>query len=249
MIGRRTFTAGIAVALVSLSGRSFAQSDFLGKAKGLLGTMGSDSGGGSGSGLSQVEIGSGLKEALRIGSERVVSQLGVTDGFNADPEIHIPLPGVLKSVQSALDAVGQGELLNDLELRLNRAAEIATPKAKDLFWQSIEEMTLDDARGILEGPDDSATRYFQRKMTPGLVEEMTPIVDESIADAGAIQSYDKAMERYKSIPFVPDAKANLTEYVVEKGMDGIFYYLAREEAAIRQNPAARTTDLLRKVFG
>jgi hypothetical protein len=140
-------------------------------------------------------------------------------------------------------------LADDLELRLNRAAEAAAPEAKELFWQAVDEMTLDDVQGIYDGPDDAATQYFKDKMTPPLAERMQPVVDSSLAEVGAIQSYDTMMAQYKSVPFVPDAKADLTTYVVEQAMDGMFYYVAKEEAAIRNNPAARTTELLQKVFG
>ncbi len=200
-------------------------------------------------GLSEQKIAAGLKEALRVGSARVVEQLGAIDGFSADPEVHIPLPGSLETVRSALGTVGMAGMLDDLELQLNRAAEIATPKAKALFMQSIEEMTLDDVMAIYNGPPDSATRYFQSKMSQPLAQEMTPIVSESLAEVGAVQTYDAAMGQYRNLPFVPDAKADLTGYVVDKGMDGIFYYLGQEEAAIRQNPAKRTTELLQTVFG
>jgi hypothetical protein len=132
---------------------------------------------------------------------------------------------------------------------LNRAAEAAAPEAKELFWQAISEMTLDDVRRIYDGPDDAATRYFQDKMTPPLAKRMEPVVDRSLADVGAIQSYDNMMGQYESVPFVPDVKADLISYVVEKAMDGLFYYVAKEEAAIRNNPAARTTEILRRVFG
>lgn len=198
--------------------------------------------------LTDGEISSGLKEALSVGSELVVNQLGVSDGFNADPNIHIPLPNSLQKVQSTLEKVGMSGMLDDLETRLNRAAEIATPKAKELFKNAISAMTLDDARNILAGENDAATRYFQSKMTPDLVTEFTPIVNESLSEAGAIKSYDNAIGQYKKLPLVPDVKADLSSYVVEKGMDGIFHYLAVEEAKIRTNPVARTTDLLKKVF-
>ena len=198
--------------------------------------------------LSTDEIGAGLKEALKVGSGNVVSQLGTADGFNKDSSIHIPLPASLDKVKSLLSKAGKSSLLDDLELKLNRAAEVATPMAKQLFWNAISAMTLEDAKGILNGPDDSATRYFKGKMTPELAKEMRPVVDESLSGVGAVKAYDDAMKEYKAIPLVPDAKANLTDHVVEKGMDGIFYYMAKEEAAIRQNPAKRTTDLLKKVF-
>ncbi|MFK7816630.1 MAG: DUF4197 domain-containing protein [Gammaproteobacteria bacterium] len=217
------------------------------KAKDLLNESGVTSST-SASSLTDGEITSGLKEALSVGSDLVVNQLGVSGGFNADPSIHIPLPSSLQKVQSTLDKVGMSGMLDDLETRLNTAAEIATPKAKELFKNAIAAMSLDDARNILAGENDAATRYFQSKMTPDLVKEFTPIVNESLSEAGAIKSYDNAIGQYKKLPLVPDAKADLSSYVVEKGMDGIFHYLAVEEAKIRTNPVARTTELLKKVF-
>jgi hypothetical protein len=195
------------------------------------------------------QIAAGLKEALRVGSDTVVGQLGQLDGFNADPAIHIPLPKSFKTVQSTLKPLGMSYLLDDLELKLNRAAEQATPKAKALFLAAIEGMTLDDVMGIYNGPPDAATRYFQQKMSPQLAGEMKPIVEQALNQAGAVQAYDNVMGQYKTVPFAPDVKADLTGYVVDQGMNGIFHYLAQEEAAIRQNPAKRTTELLQTVFG
>ena len=195
------------------------------------------------------EIGRGLKEALRVGSGRVVSQLGQKDGFNSDREIHIPLPDKLKKVQSTLRKIGMSSMADDLELRLNRAAEAATPKAKAIFWKTISDMTLEDVKGIYEGPSDAATQYFKAKMTHPLKENMRPIVDDVLSKVGAIQSYDNMMGRYLSLPFVPDIKSDLSSHVLEKALGGIFLYLGREEAAIRQNPVKRTTEILQKVFG
>ncbi|MEN8132353.1 MAG: DUF4197 domain-containing protein [Pseudomonadota bacterium] len=230
--------------LLVASSTAFSQSDWLQKGKDLLGSI---VGGGAGA-LSNEDIGAGLKEALRVGTSNVVDQLGKTGGFNDDPSIHIPLPDSLKTVQSTLAKVGMSSAMDDLELRLNRAAEVATPKAKQLFLTAISQMTLDDVTGILKGSDDAATRYFQQKMTPELTKQMQPIVSQSLAEAGAIKSYDNIMDKYRDIPFVPDVKANLTDFVIKKGSDGIFHYLAVEEAQIRQNPAKRTTELLKRVF-
>lgn len=207
-------------------------------------------GGGGGSGaLSTEDIASGLKEALRVGTENVTAQLGQTDGFAADSAIHIPLPGQLETVRSALAKVGMSRSLDDLELKLNRAAELATPKAKALFWDTISQMRFADVERIYKGPDDAATRYFQEKMTPDLSKEMEPIISQSLSQVGAVQTYDQIMGQYKSLPFVPDVKADLTAHVIDKGLDGIFYYVAKEEAAIRNDPVSRTTDILKKVFG
>jgi hypothetical protein len=123
--------------------------------------------------LTTEEIGAGLKDALLVGSQNVVAQLGSVDGFNLDPAIHIPLPEQFNTVKSILGKVGMTSLLDDLELKLNRAAEVATPKAKELFAQAISEMTFEDAMNIYNGPDDAATRYFKEKMTPPLAGAMS----------------------------------------------------------------------------
>ena len=233
----------IIIAVYGFPGAVTAKSDWLEKAKGVLESFGkSDT-------LSADEITSGLKEALRVGTTTVVKQLGQSDGFNADPAVHIPIPENLKSVRSALKKVGMSSYMDDLELRLNRAAEKATPKAKKLFYQAITEMTIDDAKSIYKGPDDAATRYFKSKMSKPLAKAMHPIVDKCLSEVGAVRSYDKLIGKYRSIPFVPDVKTDLTNHVIKKGMKGIFHYLAREEAAIRRDPAKRTTELLKRVFG
>lgn len=194
------------------------------------------------------EISNGIKEALLVGSENVVKKLGVEDGFYSDPKIHIPLPQVFEKVRPVLAAVGKAGMLDDLELKLNRAAETATPKAKKLFIDAIARMTLEDVKKIYDGPDDAATRYFQSKMSPELAREMQPVVDNTLSGVGVIQAYDNIIQEYKSLPFVPDIKADLSDHVIGKAMDGIFYYLAEEEAAIRRDPVKRTTELLQKVF-
>jgi len=234
------------VASVSISSVE-AQSGWLEQARKLW--EGVSSGENASADLSNAEISAGLKEALRIGTDHVVARLGAVNGFNADPSVHIALPNSLQRVQETLEIVGMSAIMDDLELRLNRAAEAATPKAKKLFLESIQSMTLDDVRRIYEGPNDAATRYFQSRMSEPLAREMIPIVNTSLSEVGAIRVYDDAIGQYEAIPFVPDVKADLTGYVVNKGMDGIFYYLAREEAAIREDPVKRTTELLRKVFG
>jgi len=225
-----------------------AQSDLFGTAKGLLNTLGGGQAPGA-SALRTDDIVAGLREALRIGTERVVGTIGRPDGFNASPDIHIPLPDSLTRVQSALKRVGMGSFGDELELKLNRAAEAATPKAKKIFWQAISSMSVQDARKILDGPSDAATRYFKGRMSSPLKDEMRPVIKTTLSEVGAIAAYDSMIGRYQSLPLVPSVKADLTEYSLNKALDGIFLYLAREEAAIRENPARRTTDLLKKVFG
>lgn len=199
--------------------------------------------------LSTGDVSRGLKEALKVGTENVVTRLGQTGGFNLDPEIHIPLPAQLDQIRTLLATVGMDGSLTDLEAQLNRAAEIATPKAKALFLDAINDMTLEDVMSIYNGAPDAATQYFRSKMSQPLGAEMKPLVDESLADVGAVQMLDTIMTRYRDIPFAPSVDTNLSDYVVDRGTDGIFHYLAKEEAAIRADPAKRTTELLRQVFG
>ena len=200
-------------------------------------------------GLSTQDLIAGLKEALRVGSEKVVTQVGAADGFNLDQAIHIPLPDQLQQVQGTLRKFGLSSLADDVELRLNRAAEAAAPKTKELFWKAVNAMTFEDAKRIYDGPKDAATQYFRSVTGVDLAAVVRPVVEQSLNEVGALTAYDSLMSQYKNIPFVPDVKGDLTQHAVNKTLDGIFLYLAKEEAAIRENPAARTTDLLKKVFG
>ena len=208
----------------------------------------SDSASSSNSSLTNNEIAGALKDALTVGSSNVVSQLSAPGGFNSDANIRIPLPDSLQTVQKTMNKFGMGSYLNNLENKLNAAAESATEKAKPLFINAIKELTWDDVKTILNGPDDAATQYFKGKMSSPLSSEMKPIVDSSLNEVGAINAYNNTMGKYKSLPLVPDVQADLSQHVLNKGIDGIFYYLALEEKAIRENPAKRTTELLQKVF-
>ncbi|ANK83035.1 MAG: hypothetical protein TEF_21185 [Rhizobiales bacterium NRL2] len=246
---RRMFI--LPVLLFAIAGPVQADGLF-GKAKDLLGGAVKNApaaGGERQGGLSRSEIGAGLKEALRVGSGRVVDQVSAIDGFDADPAIHIPLPENLARAQSILGRLGMSNQLDALEDRLNRAAETAAARAKPLFVDAVEAMTIQDVMEIFNGPDDAATQYFRRQMTPGLRAEMKPVVDESLAEVGAIETYEQTVGEFRSMPMVPDLRADLTDHVLTLGLDGIFHYLAREEAAIRNNPAERTTALLQRVFG
>ena len=199
--------------------------------------------------LTLEEIGSALKKALHLGTGNVVMQLGRPDGYNGDPAIHISLPQEFQSVREVLNRFGGAEILDELELKLNRAAEVAAPKARALFRQAISDMTFADVETIYHGSDDSATRYFQARMSASLAEALRPIIEESLDEVGAVRTYHEAMGQYHSLPFVPDVRADLTEHVLTKGLEGLFFYMAREEAAIRRNPTKQTTALLRRVFG
>lgn len=203
--------------------------------------------------LSQARIGKGLKEALRIASKQVVARVGQAGGYLNDPAIHIPLPGYLAQARDILGMAGAAGLLSDLETQINRAAETAAPKARQLFFDAIGTMTLADARKILQGPDDAATQYFKRTMSPELRETFRPIMDRRLAETGALRTLDRTLARYSKVPFAPELGQNAQRRLVDHGLDGalagLFHYMAKEEAAIRNDPARRTSELLKDVFG
>ena len=201
--------------------------------------------------LSQGEIGLGLKDALKVASQRVIGRVGKADGYNGDPAIRIPLPDTLQKIEMPLRAIGAGGMLDDLRLKMNRAAEQAAPKALDIFVGAASKMTFEDARTILTGPQDSATQYFKRTTSESLTKSFRPIVDGALSSVGAVVALNAVQTRARGIPFVGETIGNfsLTDFTVGKALDGLFHYLAVEEAAIRTNPVARTTDLLKKVFG
>jgi len=198
--------------------------------------------------LSEKDIAAGLKEALKVGSERVVSQVGKRNGYLNDKAIHITLPANLQKAHKTLDKIGLGRYTKELETKMNRAAELAAPKAKKIFYSAIKDMRWQDVKAIYNGKNDAATQYFKMKMTPSLKRMMKPLIDQTLAQAGVIKAYKHVVKQYHSIPFVPRVKSDLTGYVMNKGIHGLFYYLAKEEASIRKDPAKRTTELLRRVF-
>ncbi|MFK7862335.1 MAG: DUF4197 domain-containing protein [Granulosicoccus sp.] len=230
------------VLLVSCAGDGPKLEDLTAVAKSAL--VGSDSGP-----LSADEITRGLKEALITGSGAVVSQLGQANGFSGDPSIRIPLPSSLVKARDIASKVGLEGSFDDLELKLNQAAEEATPKARELFFGAIRSMSVEDAKGILQGPDNAATEYFRGKTGESLQAQMRPIVDQALAQVGAVSSFNQLLDRYNKIPLAPKIEADLTGHVVDEGSDGIFYYLAQEEKSIRENPLKRTSEILQRVFG
>ncbi len=205
--------------------------------------------GGDGSSLSSETVAAGLKEALTVGTGRVVDTLGVEGGFLKTPEWHIPLPDELAKAQDVASRFGLAGSFDTLETELNRAAEVATPKARKLFVDAVRAMTFDDAMRILRGPDDAATRYFEQHTATGIRGAMQPIVESSLADVGAARTFTDLAARYNALPLVKPIDADLNGHVLNYAQKAIFTQLAREEMAIRNNPAKRTTELLRRVFG
>jgi hypothetical protein len=205
----------------------------------------------AGAALSQNQIGAGLKDAMKVASRKVIGQVGKPNGYFSDPAIKIPLPGGLERVAGPLRAVGAAGLLDDLTLRMNRGAEQAAPKALDIFVDAASGMSFDDARGILTGPQDSVTQYFKRTTSGTLTTEFHPIVSNALTGAGAMKALKSVQDRVGAMPFVVQAMGSfdLVDFTVGKALDGLFHYLAVEEASIRTNPAARSTALLRSIFG
>jgi hypothetical protein len=181
----------------------------------------------------------------------VVGRVGKADGYNGDPAIRIPLPDTLQKIEGALRNVGASGLLDDLQLKMNRAAEQAAPKALNIFVDAASRMTFEDARTILTGPQDSATQYFRRTTSDSLTRSFHPVVDSALSSVGAVVALNTVQTRAKGIPFVGQTMGDfsLTDFTVGKALEGLFHYLAVEEGAIRTNPVARSTDLLRKIFG
>ncbi len=194
-------------------------------------------------------LAAGLKEALRIGTERSVSRVQVVGGFFDDPSIRIPLPRALKKARKVLGRVGLGGTLDELELQMNRAAETAAPRAKQLFVDAVSSMTFDDARGILQGPDNAATQFLRTRSELPLTSAMRPVIDDTLSRVGAVTTMQSLLTSMQGLPLAQIADLDLTGFVVGKAMDGLFHYIALEEAAIRKDPVKRTTALLRQVFG
>ncbi len=206
-------------------------------------------GSGRQSGLSDAKVASGLKEALKVGTENAVRLTGRTDGYFRNEAIKILMPKGLRNLEQPLRAIGYGQQINEFVLSMNRAAERAAPFAKQIFWDAITQMTFDDARKILTGSDTAATDYFKNKTSNPLATAFRPVVEKSMNKVGVTRQYKDLVGRYEGIPFTKSIAFDLDGYVVTKAIDGLFYVLGQEERKIRKDPAARVTDLLKEVFG
>jgi hypothetical protein len=202
-----------------------------------------------GSGLSDAKIGSGLQEALKVGTENAVVQTGTPDGFLMNKAIKILMPRPLQSIEQPLRLVGYGPQIDEFIVSMNRAAERAVPFAKEIFWDAIRQMSFDDARKILNGNDTAATDYFKDKTSKKLQTAFRPPVETVMADVGVTRQYNDLIGKYKSVPFAKSISFDINQYVTEKTTDGIFFVVGQEEKKIRTNPTARASDLLKEVFG
>lgn len=203
----------------------------------------------AGDALTETDVIAGLKQALTTGSRLAVNQLGKVDGYYADPKVRIPMPDKLQDVESALRTMKQDKLADDFVLSMNRAAEQAVPKARDILVSIVQGMSVEDADGILRGPDDAATSYLREKGGPELKQQFRPVVAQATDSVGVTREYKSLIDNLGMMSsFVDTSSLDIDGYVTDKAIDGLFTLIAREEKSIRDNPAARTTELLKKVF-
>ena len=199
--------------------------------------------------LSESKVASGLKEALQVGADNTVKLTGRRDGYFGKEAIKILMPKNLQPLEKGLRAIGYGPKVDEFILSMNRSAEAAAPAAKKIFGDAILSMSFDDARKILSGGDTAATDYFKKKTSEQLTTAFRPVVEKTMDENGVTQQYEALAGQAQSIPFMKSPNLDITQYVVSKALDGLFYTLGEEERKIRKDPAAQTTNLLREVFG
>ncbi len=202
-----------------------------------------------GESLSTEQVAEGLKEALTNGVSNGADLVSQLDGYYKNPEIKIPFPPEVRQVESSLRQLGLGSEVDKFVESLNRAAEDAALEAKPIFISAIKQMTIQDAWGILKGEQDAATKYLSKTTSPLLKEKFNPVIRQSLDKVNATKYYSDLIKTYNKIPLVQKVNPNLDEYATEKAIQGLFLMIAKEEKNIRANPGARTTDLLKKVFG
>lgn len=199
--------------------------------------------------LSQRDAASGLKQALNQGAKAAVAQLGRPGGFSSDPQVRIGLPGKLGKAARTMKLMGMGAQVEQLEASMNQAAEAAVPQAQALLLQAVQNMTLQDAKAILAGPQDSATRYLDKSSREQLRSRFLPIVRQATQQVGLAQQYNAFAGQAASFGVIDAQSAQIENYVTEQALNGLFKIIAEQEAGIRRNPAQAAGSLARKVFG
>ncbi len=199
--------------------------------------------------LDDETVAAGLREALRIGTERSTDATSAIDGFYRNPLIKVALPAQYDGAANALRQIGLGSHVDEFELSMNRAAEKASGEAVSVFWDAITGMTISDAFGILNGGETAATDYFRRQTGDALQARFQPIVMTKMEEVGVYRIYEDLTSYYNLLPVPKPEAVDLDEYITDRTVDGIFQVLEQEEQKIRDDPAARTTALLQKVFG
>lgn len=212
-----------------------------------LGQTGTGTGSTTG-GLSTNEIISGLKEALAVGAERSSTKLSAMDGFFKNAAIKILLPEEAQKVEKTLRDLGMGSIVDKAILSVNRAAEDAASSAAPIFINAVKSMTINDALGILKGSDTAATSYLKGKTTLALTNAFKPVIEKSLAKVNATKFWGDVFTAYNQFA-TKKINPDLSAFVTERALSGIFYQVGQEEKAIRKDPVARTTEILKKVFG
>lgn len=216
--------------------------------KDLSGVLGTESS--KGGALDEPTVIAGIKEALRVGTQNTVLSTSRLDGYLGNQLIRIAVPDQLQSTASTLRQIGLGSQVDELEVGMNRAAERAAGEAREVFWDAITGMSVSDAFGILKGHDTAATDYFRSRTHAALEARFHPIVQRKIDEVGVSRVYGRIADAYNSLPQTGTSRlVDLDDYVTEKALSGLFTVLAQEEQKIRRDPLARTTELLRRVFG
>jgi hypothetical protein len=205
--------------------------------------------GGSGSVTDLKTTGAGIKEALAVGTERAVNSLSGVNGYFGNQAVKILMPDSIKRVADIASKVGFQKQVDAFVLSMNRAAEAAAPLAAKYFADAIRDMSLEDVRGIMTGGNTAATDFFSNKMRGNLYTAFKPVVAKKVGEVGDTRAYKDLIGRYENVPFVNKQSLDLDDYVTNKSLDGLFLTVGEEEKKIRTNPAARTTELLKTVFG
>jgi hypothetical protein len=221
----------------------------LDNAKNDVDSLAGKKGGGGSVGLSQQDVINGLKEALKVATNNAGSSASKVDGFNGNSLIKIPFPPDAEKVKKTAIDMGQQKQVDDFVLSLNRAAEQAAIKAAPIFVDAVTSMTIQDGFSILNGADDAATQYMKNKTTQQLHDVFLPIVKDAIQSVNVTKYWTPLINTYNSIPFTQKVNPDLNEYVTQQALNGIFVLMAQEELKIRKQPAARVSDILKKVFG
>lgn len=200
-------------------------------------------------GLTEKDAVNGIKEALVKGTGAGVNLVSKVNGYFGNPEIKIPFPENARTIESKLRGIGLGSQADEVILSINRAAEDAAKEAGPIFVSAIQKMSISDAIQIVRGKSDACTQYLMRTTTPELKAKFSPVVKASLDRVNATRLWEDVVKTYNQIPFVSRQNPNLTEFVTDKAISGLFIMIAKEELKIRQNPAERTTEILKKVFG
>lgn len=249
-IAKTTLLLAIGLLATGLSTHAQSLSGFFNRVRSQIPKTEGKNGGVGVPGLSNSEIGSGLKQALEIGTKTATQQLSQKDGFFKNAVVKVLIPPEAQQVASSLRSIGMGSVVDDAVLAMNRAAEDAASKAAPIFLNAIKGMTIQDGIQILRGGNNAATLYLEQKTTPALTAAFSPVIAQSLDKTGATKMWKTVFDTYNHIPFVSKkVNPDLTGYVTQQALKGVFIEIANEELKIRTDPAAQVTSLLQKVFG